>query len=106
MDMHSLSPIFTTPASLWDGIRQLPGTLELWGQEVVFRFANFKDSHLDLVIPISEIEIAEEYLVFDLARNGLRIESKGGRYDLFVLEDVPRFKHALAKELARLDSKS
>ena len=88
-------PILEFPAHLWDGIRQLPGTLELWEKEVVFRFVNFKDSHLNLVIPISEIEKVEEYLVFDLARNGLRICSKGGRCDLFVLEDGQAFKKAI-----------
>ena len=98
-------PILKLPASLWDGIRQLPGTLELWETEVIFRLKDFKESHLDLRIPLVGIEKVEEYLVFDLAKNGLRIQGKDGKYDMFVLEDVRGFKHALAKELTRLGSK-
>lgn len=100
MKKNLRSPLFSTPASLWDGASQLSGNLELWETEVVFRLADFKDSHLNLRIPLADIEKVEEYLVFNLAKNGLRILGREGRYDLFVLEDVRGFKLRLLEALA------
>ncbi|MCB9276579.1 MAG: hypothetical protein H6564_21280 [Lewinellaceae bacterium] len=94
-------PLFTTPASLWDGASQLPGSLELWETEAVFRPTGFASGHLSLRIPLAGIEKVEEYLVFNLARNGLRIQSREGKYDLFVLEDMQGFKARLLEMLAR-----
>lgn len=83
----SLEPEFTAPAYVWDGIYQLPGVLEIWSTEVIFHFKNFKESHLNLMIPIENIESADELLIFEIARNGLAINSKKGRRDLFVLDE-------------------
>lgn len=101
MEKPIRSPILSAPAALWNGIRQLPGTLELWETEVVFRLNDFKDSHLNLSIALLEIEKVEEFLVYDLARNGLRIQNKDGNFDLFVLDEAPRFKRLLEEHLAR-----
>ena len=89
------SPTFSTPAFLWDGLSQLPGTLELWEQKVVFRFDNFRDTHLNLVIPLWEILRVEEFLIFNISRNGLRIENKEGKADCFVLEEPGIFKEKI-----------
>ena len=96
------APIFKVSASLWDGNRQLAGTLELWETEVLFRFSDFNNSHLNLTIPLPTIEKVEEYLVYDLTRNGLLIQNKNGKFDLFVLEEVRMFKKALQEQIDRL----
>lgn len=88
-------PLLSTPAWLWDGQRQLPGTLELWELKVVFRSEGFSESHLNLVIPIWEILQVEEFLLYDLARNGLRIEDREGKTDYFVLEEPRLFRQRL-----------
>lgn len=93
------APPYCAPAFLWDGQRQLPGTLELWEQKVVFRFDNFPDSHLNLVIPVWEILRVDVFLVFRIARHGLRIENKKGTADCFVLEDPKGFKDKLMGQL-------
>lgn len=94
-------PILSVPALLWDGSRQLSGILELWETLIFFRLDDFKNSHLQLSIPLTELDIVEEYMVFDLAKNGLRIQSKKGRYDLFVLEEGQRFKKAVLAQMRR-----
>lgn len=104
MHKNNDNPIFTTPAYLWDSVKQLTGTLELWKKVVIFRLNDFKGSHLDLRIPLESIEKVEEFLVFDLAKNGLRIQDSAGKYDLFVLEEVSQFKIHLNNELANLKS--
>ncbi len=101
MEQEEKTSIFSTPAHLWDGIRQLPGRLELWENEVVFRFANFQQSHMNLIIPLHEIEKVEEFLVFDLARNGLKITGADGRCDLFVLDGAADFKKAVKMQQAK-----
>ncbi len=92
-------PLHAHPAHLWDGYRQLPGTLELWEQQLVFRFANFRDSHLNLTIQFSDIEKVEEFLIYNLARNGLRIIGKDGKADDFVMEESHFFKKLLEARL-------
>ena len=94
--------LHTYPAHLWDGDRQLPGILELWQQQLVFRFANFRDSHLNLLIHFCDIQGVEEFLIYDIARNGLRIIGKDGKTDLFVLEDSQVVKQTLEKLLKNL----
>jgi hypothetical protein len=96
------APVYATPAILWDGIHQLSGSLEIWDTEIVFRFADFRNSHLNLSVPLVEIEAVEKYLVYDLAKNGLQILDKEGRIDLFVLEEVSEFKHTLLQTIAQL----
>lgn len=81
------TPILTTEAFLWNGKKQLAGILTLTPRKLHFQFDDFRQSHLGLKISISEIKKVEEFLVFDLARNGIRIESKSGKADLFVLKD-------------------
>ncbi len=101
MKQDSSVPILSVPALLWDGSKQLSGILELWKTLVYFRLDDFKNSHLQLRIPLTELDFVEEYMVFDLAKNGLRIQSKDGRYDLFVLEEGPRFKKAVLTQMRR-----
>ena len=103
MDKKVQSPILSCSAAIWDGSRQLSGKLELWEKEVVFKLADFKFSHLNLYIPLKDIEKAEEYLVFNLAKNGLRIENKDGKYDMFVLDEGTAFKQALHNQLRKLE---
>ncbi len=102
MTKNTNAPIYKSSATLWDGTQKLRGCLELWETEIFFRLNEFKESHLNLSIPLTAIEKVEEYLVFDLAKNGLRIQDKQGKYDLFVIDDVHKFKHILLEELARL----
>ncbi|MBK6931523.1 MAG: hypothetical protein IPH12_11935 [Saprospirales bacterium] len=101
MKQDSSVPILSVSALLWDGSRQLSGILELWETLVFFRLDDFKNSHLQLSIPLTELDFVEEYMVFDLAKNGLRIQSKDGRFDLFVLEEGQRFKKAVLAQMRR-----
>lgn len=103
MDKNLRTSILSVSANIWDGSRQLSGNLELWEKQVIFKFADFKFSHLNLYIPLKDIENAEEFLVFNLAKNGLRIENKDGKYDMFVLEEGAVFKKALHEQLKKLE---
>ncbi len=90
--------IIESSASLWDGRQQLPGTLSLTPKNLFFKFDNFQKSHLNLRIPLDQIEKAESFLIFEISRKGLKITGAEGHEDLFVLDDPIAFK----KELARL----
>ncbi|MCB0522078.1 MAG: hypothetical protein H6577_01365 [Lewinellaceae bacterium] len=98
---HAKTPVHTAPAHLWDGIRQLPGILELWDDKVVFQFSSFQHSHLSLVIQLDKIGKVEEFMVFNLARNGLEISSHEGRCDRFVMEDARLFKETIRGLLSK-----
>jgi hypothetical protein len=98
---HPKPAVLKSKAHLWDGNRQLPGTLSLTPKNLLFEFDDFQKSHLNLVIPLANIETAEHFLVFELARNGLKISTKKG-YDLFVLENAMDFRKVLMKAIDSL----
>ncbi len=100
-EKYPKSVILKSKASLWDGNRQLPGTLSLTPKSLIFQLDDFRNSHLSLSIPLVEIESAEHFLLFEFARNGLKITSKKG-IDLFVLEDLAKFRKALKKAIDKL----
>jgi hypothetical protein len=79
--------IFSSAAMLWDGKNQLSGILELWETKITFLLNDFQSSHLHLSIPLNSIENVEEFLVFNIAKVGLKIINRNGQFDLFVLEE-------------------
>ena len=92
---------FYSPAYLWDGNKQLPGMLSLTPKNLIFKFDNFQKSYLNLQIPLDEIEKAEPFLIYDIARNGLKIEGKKGQTDLFILEDPVGFRKVLMNQITQ-----
>ena len=94
--------IHESAASLWDGNKQLPGKLSLTPKNLFFKFDDFQKSHLNLQIPLADIEQAEPFLIFDISRNGLKVTGKKGQMDLFILDDPMAFKKALVKAMGNL----
>ncbi len=94
-------PLLNFPAHLWDGYKQLSGTISLTTENLVFRFDDFQKSHLNLKIPIEDIENAESFLLFDISRKGLKISAKNGHEDLFILDDPMGFLKELTKLIGR-----
>ena len=94
--------LYSSPAILWDGFRQLSGILELHEDIIHFQLHDFAFSHLSLVIPLVEIDLVEEYLIFDLAKNGLLILNKNGNRELFVMTNGPAFLRKLRSQLAMI----
>lgn len=90
-------PIISVPAYLWDGVKHLRGMLELYPDEVHFEFKDFSKSKIELNIHIEKIRVVEEFLLFDLDRKGLRIESNKDAEDLFISENTLQFKTELDK---------
>jgi len=104
MNENYYTSIFSAPASLLDGQNQLSGKLELWETIITFRLADFQNSHLNLTIPIVSIEKVEEFLIFNLAKNGLRIQNTNGRFDLFVLEESDVLKKMILGKIKKMES--
>lgn len=84
-----------TPASLWNGRVQLPGTLSLTSKDLIFQPNDFGESHLSLEIPLKTIEKMETFLIFGMSRKGLRITGSDGRTDLFIIENPARIIKAV-----------
>lgn len=101
-EKHLKPIVLQVSAHLWDGSKQLPGTLSLTPKDLLFKFDDFQCSHLNLEIHLDDIETVEFLLLFDFSRNGLKIKSKSGRFDLFVLENPETFRWALMKAIAGL----
>ena len=85
-------------AFLWDGIKRLEGEIKVFEQHLDFEFKDFSSSHLKLQIPFEGIEKIEDFKIFGLAKNGVKILSKDGKEDCFVLNQSDRFKKLLNKK--------
>ncbi len=87
------------PAIFWDGNKQLFGKIQLIEFSVKFIFEDFKNSNLNLTIPYDEIESVKIILIFEIAKNGLRIKSKSKKINTFVLENCNEFYTALQETI-------
>ena len=90
---------YSIPAFLWDNNKRLSGMLELWNMEIVFRLDDFQQGHLCLHIPLNLIDKVEVFLIYNISRYGLKVQSKEGKFDLFVMEEASLFKEKLEREL-------
>ncbi len=95
--------ILQSLAIFWDGTKQLSGTLELWDTELVFHFEDFKHSNLNLCIKLEDIEYAKVFLLFNIARKGLKVSSKNDRIDMFILDDSKKFCEALLLQMRKIE---
>lgn len=86
-------------AWLWNGRQQIPGRLILLEHKMSFEITSFPKSSLQLEIFYRDIVQIKEFLLFDLARYGLRINTINGRSDLFVLDDPASLQKALQDRL-------
>jgi len=93
------SAIISNAAFFWDGTMQLPGVLELRKSELTFHFDDFKHSHLNLNIRLSEIKSIRSFSIFNIENKGLRIDSYDNKVDFFVLDNCKFFRNAIVKEL-------
>ena len=91
--------IISADAFFWDGTVQLSGVLELRKSELIFHFDDFKHSHLNLNIKLSEIKSARSFSIFNIVNKGLRIDSYCNKVDYFVLDNCKFFHSAIVKEI-------
>lgn len=87
--------LHSVEAILWVGDYRIPGVFSVREDVVEFFSETCKKSHVTLCIPKLTISQVEAFEVFRFGRNGLKIKSKDGREDLFVLEDPIGLKQLL-----------
>ena len=100
--MPEATPIIITTAYLWDGNKQLPGILSLTPKNLFFEFEDFQKSHLNLQISLQEIKKAETFLIYEIAKKGLKITGRKEQTDLFVLDDPITFRKELLEAMSKL----
>ncbi|MCB9288651.1 MAG: hypothetical protein H6560_15185 [Lewinellaceae bacterium] len=88
-------PLYAQQAWLWDDGHSIPGRLEILPGQLGFRLQQYDNSHLRLEIRLEDIESCETFLLFGLARAGLRIQTADGRASLFIMDDPARVKQKL-----------
>ena len=86
-------------ATLWDGSKQLHGQLSLLEDRLLFSLTNFSQSNLNLNIPYNQIDKVSLYRVYKLAIQGLEIITKDGKQNIFVTEELEKFKHKLLNKI-------
>ncbi len=89
-------------AFLWDGIQRLEGALIIGEAFLEFKSKNFQNSHLKLLIRLDQINKVEEFRIFEVSRNGVRLHSRDGKIDSFVLDESIQFRKLLQKKLDAL----
>lgn len=93
------TPILNMDAWIWNGHQQLPGTILLCDDRLLFQLQAFADTHLKLEIFLSDIEEVDSFIVFNVSRLGLLIRHRDGLSDRFILEDPEAFRKALLAQL-------
>jgi len=77
----------------------LSGKLELTADVLIFHFEHFKESSLNLNIPLSDIQEVKVFKLFELANNGLKIKDKTGHTNTFVMDNPRACKKEILKYL-------
>jgi len=93
--------LMTVSAWLWNGKDKLAGFLVLTQDRLRFQLRDFPDSHLQMEIPLSDIEQVDTFMVFGFARLGLQIRSASHRNDRFILEDLKSFHQRLQAQIKK-----
>jgi len=86
-------------ATLWDGSKQLHGSLELLENGLFFSLNNFSKSNLNLDIPYEHIESVKLYRVYKISLEGLEIVTKDGRQNIFVMEEAKEIKNSITDRM-------
>ena len=87
-------------ATLWDGMKQLHGRIELMPDCLMFSLLNFSKSSLNLEIPYSEIEKVKLYRVYKIALEGLEIVTKDGGQNIFISDESKRLRKLIVHQLS------
>lgn len=74
-------------AILWDGKKQLEGELSLTGEGLFFKLYDFEKTDLNFSILHTSIQRVNQYSLYNLTANGVEIWSKGGKRNVFIVED-------------------
>jgi hypothetical protein len=80
------APILRMDAYIWNGKQKLLGKLVLTNESLEFILKGFEESRLLWRINRNKIRQAKDFLVYDVARQGLKITGDDGKSDLFVFE--------------------
>lgn len=90
---NDASPLFIIePTFLWAEGERLIGKIYIFKHYLEYVPDHFQNSHLTCTIYFSDIIRIQEFLLFDIARNGLSIHSKDDRIDQFILDEPAEVK--------------
>ena len=85
-------PIFIQPGFLWDGNKHLSGKLELTLQALSFHLDDFKESNLNLDIPLQDIQEVQIFKLYEITSHGLIVLNKSGQINMFIMDDPSEIK--------------
>ena len=99
--MKKDNPPLEVEAFLWNGKTRLPGRLILGSTTLAFETDGFQSSHLCLEIALADIIKLESFLLYDIARNGLKIKAQNGRESEFIIPEFDTFYKKLKEAIKR-----
>ena len=74
-------------AVLWDGNKQLHGSLEFEEKGMIFKMKDFSRTHLNLQIAYGDIAKVSHYKIYQLVYQAIEITSMDGRRNVFVVDE-------------------
>ena len=93
-------------AVLWNGKKQIQGSIKIDELLISFVFSDFNDTNLKLEIPLEEVEQVFYHKLYEITNEGLEIQSKGGKRNVFVIEDPVGLKRNIEKRIEELIKKN
>ncbi|MCB9049609.1 MAG: hypothetical protein H6556_09270 [Lewinellaceae bacterium] len=97
--MKKDNPPLEVEAFLWNGKTRLSGRLVLGPTTLAFEADGFHSSHLGLEIDLADIVKLESFLLYDIARKGLKITARNGREGQFIIPDFDVFYRKLKEAI-------
>jgi hypothetical protein len=85
---------------LWNDIDKIKGELHLTAENLVFIAEGFEHSHLQLSIPLPNIDQITDYKLYDISVLGLQINTFDDKTTVFILDNSVCLKKQL-KELIK-----
>jgi len=82
-------------AILWDGKKQINGQLHIEKYRIIFQLQDFAETDLDLDIAYRDIEKVEYHQLYNLTTQGLEINTKSHKKNIFIVEEPIEVKKVI-----------
>ena len=86
-------------AVLWDGNKQIMGTLFMGVHSLQFRLEDFECTDLNFDLPYDSIQEVKYMKIYGIVHRGLRILNFSGNENVFVVSDPIKLRKAISQKI-------
>ncbi len=87
-------------AILWDGHKQLKGTIKFNQDTLAFIMDDFELTNLNFQIEYKEIDHVSHFRLYDITNEGIEIICKDGKQNIFIVDDRNAFRKIISEKIS------